>query len=151
MKLRTIGKPSPIALAVLLALGTAHNAHAADGLAELRHKKGVINVEEYKQLKQESAAQAGTQSASQPSTQTVTTPVVAATPAPAPAAAPPMPVISFSKGFSISSIDGSYSAQVGTLMQLDATGYSDSEKLDNNAGTEMRRGRLYLQGTVMKD
>lgn len=147
MKLKDLGKPSPLALSVFLACCAGQNTYAADSIAELLLKKGVITADEYKQLKQETSAQPIAQPISQPIAQPATVPSVAA----APVAAPPMPVISFSKGFSISSIDGAYSAQVGTLMQLDAAGYSDSEKIDNNAGTEMRRGRLYLQGTVMKE
>lgn len=131
------------ALSALIMAANAHTALAADGIAELLLKKGVITAAEYKQLKQESS-----------NTTVAITPSTTSTPAPAPSAAttsaPAMPTISFSKGFVVSSIDGSYSAQIGTLMQLDAAGYNDSG-MDNNSGTEIRRGRLYLQGTVMKD
>lgn len=132
MKQKTLGT-LPAALSAFIVITSAQCAYG-DGIAELLMKKGVITAEEYKQLKQESNSAP-----------------IAAAPSSAPATATPMPNISFSKGLVISSIDGSYSAQIGTLMQLDAAGYSDSGKLDNNAGTEMRRGRLYLQGTVMKD
>lgn len=133
-----------LALAVCSAL-VAAPAHA--GIAELLLKKGVITREEYDQLKQEAAAE-------------VAKPVAASTvvaPAPAAAATSPVPSasaapsVSFAKGFVVTGIDGSYSAQAGTLMQLDAAGYSNSGTFDNNSGTEMRRGRLYLQGTVSKD
>lgn len=124
---RTFGVAT--ALYALAAVG-AQAVYAADGIADLLLKKGVITADEYQQLKQESHL---------------------ASVSPAPASNPTMPNISFSKGFVVSSIDGSYSAQIGTLMQLDAAGYNDSNAIDNNAGTEMRRGRLYVQGTVMKD
>lgn len=130
MKIKNLGNRAPLAALACLAVAVAQNSYAADGVAELLLKKDVITADEYKQLKQE-------------------------TPPPV-AAAPAMPNISFTKGFVVSSIDGSYSAQFGTLMQLDAAGYSenksgDSGDIDNNAGTEMRRGRLYVQGKVMKD
>ena len=135
MKSKTLGV-LPTALSVLILAISTQSVHAADGIAELLLKKGVITADEYKQLKQESNV-----------TPTAATTPVAVASTPTPSA---MPNISFSKGLVISSIDGSYSAQIGTLMQLDAAGYNDSG-MDNNAGTEMRRGRLYLQGTLMKD
>lgn len=122
--------------ALTLAVGCSVNtAHA--GIAELLLKKGVITPEEYQQLKTETAAQALL------STPAASTPV-------APAAAP-TPAVSFSKGFVVTGIDGTFQAQVGTLMQLDAAAYNDPEGYDNNAGTSMRRGRIYVQGSVMKD
>ncbi|MFT3931137.1 MAG: porin [Spongiibacteraceae bacterium] len=134
------------ALAVSIAMIGSPLAGAADGVAELLLKKGVITAEEYTQLKQETPAPVAAPIS------VATASATAAGPSPAPA----MPNISFSKGFIVSSIDGSYSAQIGTLMQMDVAAYSenksnDSDGIDNNAGTEMRRGRIYLQGKVMKD
>lgn len=150
MKRRNLGNRPQLVLGACLTLGVIPQIHAADGLAELLLKKGVITAEEYKQLKQESLSPAAAAVASTPTT--APAPVSAsAPPASATPPAPAMPSVSFSKGFTITSIDGSYSAQIGTLMQLDVAGYNDSGSLDNNSGTEMRRGRLYLQGTVLKD
>jgi phosphate-selective porin OprO/OprP len=120
-------------LVASLTFGITHAAHA--GIAELLLKKGVITQDEYQQLKAEAAAQPA--------------PALASTPvAPIP---PPTPAISFSKGFVVTGIDGTFQAQVGTLMQLDAATYNDPSGFDNNAGTSIRRGRIYVQGTVMKD
>jgi phosphate-selective porin OprO/OprP len=106
------------------------------GIAELLLKKGVITQEEYQQLKEEVAASAP----------------VAAAPAPAaPMPAPATPSVSFAKGFATTSVDSSYVVQVGTLMQFDVAGYNDEGTIDNNAGSNTRRGRLYMQGTVLKD
>jgi len=155
------------ALALSCSLMLAQTAHA--GIAELLLKKGVITQEEYQQLKIEAAAGAPiatttpaipptttpatipltTASATTPSITSVTPSATASTAAPT--VAPSAPNISFSKGLVISSIDNSYSAQVGTLMQFDVAGYNDEGSIDNNAGTNMRRGRVYLQGTALKD
>src|SRR5690606_5507108 len=76
----------------------------------------------------------------------------APTPAPAPALpAPPTPAIAFTKGVGITSVDGSFNAQFGTLMQFDVAGYNNTEDVDHNSGSAMRRGRLYMQGNVLKD
>lgn len=125
-----------LTLAVGCSLGMIHSAHA--GIAELLLKKGVITQEEYQQLKDEAIATAPT---------VATTAPVTAAPTPAPAT----PSVSFAKGFAVTSIDGSYVAQVGTLMQFDVAGYNDEGNIDNNAGSNIRRGRLYLQGTALKD
>ena len=144
-----------LTLAISCSIGLASAAHA--GIAELLLKKGVITQEEYQQLKNEAAATASSVAATPGTAPTATTistttatlaPVAAATPISTPAAAPN---ISFSKGFVVTSIDNSYSVQLGTLMQFDVASYTDAGAIDNNAGSNIRRGRLYMQGTALKD
>ncbi len=53
-------------------------------------------------------------------------------------------------GFRIASGDGGWSVQVGALQQLDVAAYKD-DQVDLSDGTEMRRSRLSLAGTFMKD
>lgn len=140
-------------LAIGCSLGITQAAHA--GIAELLLKKGVITQEEYQQLKNEAAANtpvaAATIPETTPATTTTTPPAAIPTAVAATTPAPVAPNISFSKGLVISSIDNSYSTQIGTLMQFDVASYVDSGSIDNNAGSNMRRGRLYLQGTALKD
>lgn len=120
-----------IVCSVLIALAAPSHA----GIAELLLKKGVITHEEYQKLKEETAREASTKILREE------------LPTPAPATT----AIGFSKGFNATAIDGSYNMQIGTLMQLDIAGYRDDSGIDNNSGTEMRRGRLYMQGKILTD
>lgn len=63
----------------------------------------------------------------------------------------PAPHFDFQQGVSVTSVDGRSSARIGTLLQLDGAGYFDDGELDNNSGSEMRRGRFYLSGSVDQD
>jgi len=163
-----LANPRSRALALCAALAATASLPASAGVAELLLKKGMITPDEYAALKQEAAAEAAAaQAACVAAAQSASGAAAPAAPAgPAPAAAervaasrpdavapalPPAPAVSFTKGLGFTGIDGSYSAQFGTLMQLDAANYSDHGGVDNNRGSEMRRGRLYMQGTVEKD
>lgn len=53
-------------------------------------------------------------------------------------------------GFRIASGDSGWSIQVGTLQQLDVAAYND-DALDLSDGTEIRRSRLSVGGTFLKD
>ncbi len=59
-------------------------------------------------------------------------------------------VANIEDGFKISSADGSTSMQVGTLQQLDFAAYQ-SDRVDLADGSELRRSRLSLSGTFLKD
>ncbi len=49
--------------------------------------------------------------------------------------------------FEVKSGDGDFSMRVGGRVQVDAATYAE-DKRDNNDGTEMRRARLFVQGTL---
>ncbi len=111
-------------LAGLLGTLALSPAQAADrAVADLLLEKGLITAEEHQMLLQNQ-------------------------PAPSTAAGP---TIDLKQGLKITSADKRYSAKVGTYMQLDTATYKGAEEVDHNSGTEMRRGRLYLQGTLDKD
>lgn len=59
--------------------------------------------------------------------------------------------ITLKDGFKVKSQDGDFSAQVGMYAQLDSAWYGDQGTTDFSSGTELRRGRLSLAGTVFKD
>lgn len=61
-----------------------------------------------------------------------------------------VPAVVTDDGFRIASGDSGWSIQVGTLQQLDFAAYDDDE-LDLSDGTEMRRSRLSVAGTFLKD
>lgn len=60
------------------------------------------------------------------------------------------PTVVTDDGFRIASGDGGWSVQIGALQQLDLAVYKDDD-VDLAGGTEMRRSRLSLAGTFMKD
>lgn len=60
------------------------------------------------------------------------------------------PAISTEDGFRVASGDGSWSVQAGTLQQVDFAAY-DGTGIDLADGSEMRRSRLSLGGTFLKD
>ena len=53
-------------------------------------------------------------------------------------------------GLKFKSMDGDFQAQVGMYAQLDAATYAD-DKTDYSDGSELRRARLSLSGTFLKD
>lgn len=59
-------------------------------------------------------------------------------------------IVDASEGFKITSADGANSLQVGTLLQLDYSRYSD-DKADLADGSELRRSRLSTSGVLLKD
>lgn len=135
--------------AVILAGSGLLAAPSHAGVAELLLKKGIITPAEYTQLKAEMKAEASAEAmaAAQATRQTT-----ASAPAqPAATTAPAAPTISLNKGLAITSADQRFSAQLGTLIQYDAAVYADSDGIDHNDGTDLRRGRLSLQGTLDRD
>lgn len=60
------------------------------------------------------------------------------------------PTVSTEEGFRVGSGDGSWTLQPGALQQLDLAAYN-GDKIDLADGTEMRRSRLSLGGTFLKD
>ena len=69
---------------------------------------------------------------------------------PAKAAAESQANVSLKDGFKVKSTDGNFSAQVAAYAQFDAAAF-DNDKTHLNNGTEIRRARLSLAGTVYKD
>ncbi|MES2683669.1 MAG: porin [Pseudomonadota bacterium] len=59
-------------------------------------------------------------------------------------------VASTDDGFRLSTADGTASMQLGTLQQLDVASYQ-SDQTDLADGSELRRSRLSLSGTFLKD
>jgi phosphate-selective porin OprO/OprP len=59
-------------------------------------------------------------------------------------------VVSTDDGFKIGTVDGTASMQVGTLQQLDVASYQ-SDQADLADGSELRRSRLSLSGTFLRD
>jgi phosphate-selective porin OprO/OprP len=60
------------------------------------------------------------------------------------------PNVATDDGFRIASGDGGWTLQVGTLQQLDLAAYKD-DSADLSDGTEMRRSRISVGGTFLKD
>ncbi|MGQ0656962.1 MAG: OprO/OprP family phosphate-selective porin [Chromatiales bacterium] len=58
--------------------------------------------------------------------------------------------VTLREGYKVTSPDKDFSAQVGARAELDAAFYND-DKTDFSDGTEMRRVRLTVNGTVFKD
>lgn len=93
---------------------------AIDATTELLAQKGVISAEEYERIRKIQNSQA---------------------------------TLDMSDGLKIISGDKNFSAQIGTMLQMDAAGYNsnirDSAGRDiANAGSEFRRVRLSLNGTL---
>ena len=61
------------------------------------------------------------------------------------------PVVNTDDGFRVVSGDGTASIQVGTLQQLDFAVYQDEPGYDLPDGSEMRRSRISVGGTFLKD
>ncbi|PPE72582.1 hypothetical protein C3942_17540 [Solimonas fluminis] len=61
------------------------------------------------------------------------------------------PTVSTDDGFRVLSGDGTASVQVGTLQQLDFAVYQDEAGYDLPDGSEMRRSRLSVGGSFLKD
>lgn len=62
----------------------------------------------------------------------------------------PGPVFSTDDGLKLASADGAFSLQVGTLQQIDFAAY-DADGTDLADGSQLRRSRLSLGGTLFKD
>ncbi|MGH8627669.1 MAG: OprO/OprP family phosphate-selective porin, partial [Gammaproteobacteria bacterium] len=62
----------------------------------------------------------------------------------------PEVTVSLKDGFKVKSQDGSFEAQPGTLFQFDSAVYDD-DSTDFSSGTELRRARLSLGGTLFSD
>lgn len=60
------------------------------------------------------------------------------------------PTVSTDEGFRLGSGDGNWTLQPGALQQLDLAAYN-ADRIDLADGTEMRRSRLSLSGTFLKD
>lgn len=60
-------------------------------------------------------------------------------------------VVTLKDGFKVATRDQAYSVQVGGLIQADSAWYGGQHSTDFSNGTELRRGRLSLTGTVMTD
>jgi phosphate-selective porin OprO/OprP len=58
--------------------------------------------------------------------------------------------VSLKEGFKVKSQDGDFQVQPGVYVQLDSAWYDD-EMTDFSNGTELRRARLALAGTILKD
>ncbi len=59
-------------------------------------------------------------------------------------------VVNTEEGFRLATADGSFTMQVGTLLQLDVAMYQH-DQVDLADGSELRRARLSLSGTFYKD
>ncbi|MGH8615228.1 MAG: OprO/OprP family phosphate-selective porin [Gammaproteobacteria bacterium] len=57
---------------------------------------------------------------------------------------------SLTEGFKVTSQDKSFQAQAGVYFQMDTALYND-DQTDLSSGTELRRGRIFLTGTVLSD
>ncbi len=53
-------------------------------------------------------------------------------------------------GLKVKTQDGTFQAQIGTYFQVDAASYGD-DKTDFSTGTELRRGRISVAGTLFTD
>lgn len=115
---------SGAAAAALLVLAATHSAAALakDELLETLAQKGVINADEYQKLKAQQQA----------------------------AAAKAPPSFSTDGGLKFASADGAFSLQLGALEQIDYAAF-DADGTDLSDGTELRRSRLSLGGTLFKD
>lgn len=58
--------------------------------------------------------------------------------------------VSLKEGFKVKSQDGDFQVQPSVYVQFDSASYDD-EKTDFSNGTELRRARIALAGTVLKD
>jgi hypothetical protein len=58
--------------------------------------------------------------------------------------------VSLKEGFKVKSQDGDFQVQPSIYVQFDSAWYDD-EKTDFSNGTELRRARLALAGTILKD
>jgi phosphate-selective porin OprO/OprP len=56
-----------------------------------------------------------------------------------------------SKGFRVRSSDGAFGIKLGARLHADASGHAGPSSSQPNNGTEIRRARLYLKGTVWED
>lgn len=95
-------------------------ALAVDATTELLAQKGVISAEEYDKIKKAQNSQA---------------------------------TVDLNDGLKITSGDKNFTAQIGTILQMDYDGYNSSIKDSAgrdlaNAGSEFRRVRLYMNGTL---
>ncbi|MGH8596359.1 MAG: OprO/OprP family phosphate-selective porin, partial [Gammaproteobacteria bacterium] len=59
--------------------------------------------------------------------------------------------VTLKDGIKLKSVDGTSQAQVGVYFQYDAAAYSEDGTTDFSNGSELRRGRLSVAGTVLSD
>ncbi len=125
--MRTLGKFTALGIAACLAASAV--AEEAD-LLDILLKKGTITQEEYEQLKKQQKPK----------------PEVPATTE----AGPQGVVVTTGGGLRGRSRDGSFTFRVGGRLQVDGAIY-DNDQRDLGNGSEIRRARLDLEGTVWND
>ncbi|MBI2800922.1 MAG: hypothetical protein HYX63_11690 [Gammaproteobacteria bacterium] len=149
-------------LALSLAAPAGHAFAANDAMLQLLtvlRNKGTIDDETFHALNV--AAQADEehnvaliQTEKQPATVKANgTPRIAEQPKSAAAVAPisdPSEVkVTLNEGLKFKTMDGNFSAQIGAFFQADTAAYWTDSRSNFSNGTELRRGRLSLAGTVL--
>ena len=125
----------------------ADNNDALLELLRALHENGTINTETYELVKQvaqqERPQQQVTQQPDREEIKQVVKEEVAE-------ATKDQPKINTKGRFSVESKDGNFAFRVGGRVQVNAATYAE-DKLNHNDGTEMRRARLFAEGTLWHD
>ncbi|PHS71514.1 MAG: porin [Methylophaga sp.] len=125
----------------LLASGisTAYAGSEIETLINMLHENGMVSDEQYGRLQAE--LKQNNMSANQEK-QAIKEQLAEAT-------KPSDVIVKVNGGVSMKTRDGAFSTKLGGRVQLDAANYSGQP--DQGDGTEIRRARLYLQGTMHHD
>ena len=121
-------------------------------LLKVLRDQGTIKQEAYEMLR--NAALADEEHRAADTEKAVTTRVTQSLATAKPAERKPDPndvKVTLNDGLKFRTADGSFSAQVGTFLQFDSALYGNDPKSKFSNGTELRRGRLNIQGTVYQD
>jgi phosphate-selective porin OprO and OprP len=121
------------------------NTEALLELLKALHENGTINTETYELVKQvaEQDQRSATENTAKDDIKRVVREEVAE-------ATKDQPHINTREKFSVESKDGDISFRIGGRLQLDAAVYNE-DLLRHNDGTEIRRARLFAEGTLWRD
>lgn len=140
------------ALLATLATPAFANNEAMLELLKVLRDQGTIKQDAYEMLR--NAALADEEHRVADTEKAVTTQVTQTLKTAKPAEAKPDPddvKVTLNDGLKFKTADGNFSAQVGTFLQFDSALYGNDPQSKFGNGTELRRGRISVLGTVYQD
>lgn len=134
-----LSKKHLLAAAIGLSLSFSSQASELETLINMLHENGMVTDEQYGRLMDELATN---KAASEQEKAAIDEKLAEAT-------KPSDVEISTQGGLTLKTRDGQFSTKVGGRLQVDAATYGGSP--DMGDGTDIRRARLYLSGTLFRD
>jgi phosphate-selective porin OprO/OprP len=136
MKLKTTLLSAGIALALA---NPAYAGSEIETLINMLHENGMVSEEQYGRLMAELNQNQAQQAEEKAEVEQKL----------AEATKPSDVEVTIDKGINLKTRDGNFSSKIGGRVQADAAAYGGDPDLGD--GTEIRRARLYIQGTMYKD